>query len=215
MADALRAYFPFADYYSHRECDVTSPWAVHRAFSRTNPELVIHCAALTSHNAGPADYANHNIQGTANVVASARSVGARVVYLSTDYLMARREDAAVKPVNPYAASKYSGELVAAGLPDHLVVRGSWYSRLELSHAAVDAFTTKLPVARAAFFVAVLATSDRTGTVNIGGRRRSIYDIALEFNERVVPVPRAAIRCGYEYPADTSLCTDKLNQWKIA
>lgn len=214
LASALKAYFPLADYLGRAECDVTNAQSVKQSFAACKPELVIHCAALTSHNAEPFAYAVNNIQGTLNVVGNARRSGARVVYLSTDYLMAPREDAPVKPVNPYAASKYAGELVAGGLPNHLVIRGSWYSRLELSHAATDAFTTKLPVERAAFFVATLATSSHTGTVNIAGRRRSLYDIALEFNERVIPVSRRQIHCGYELPADTSLDTTKLKQWAL-
>lgn len=214
LAQALRSYFPYASYLGRAECDVANAQAVKQAFSAHNPELVVHCAALTSHNAEPFAYAVNNIQGTLNVVGNARRSGARVVYLSTDYLMAPREDAPVKPVNPYAASKYAGELVTGGLPNHLVIRGSWYSRLALSHAATDAFTTKLPVERAAYFVAALATSHHTGTVNIAGPRRTVYDIALEFNERVVPVQRSQIRCGYAIPADTSLDTTKLKEWNV-
>jgi dTDP-4-dehydrorhamnose reductase len=212
LASALKAYFPLADYYGRQTCDVARPEQVRMAFQNTKPELVIHCAAQTSHNAEPFSYAVTNVQGTVNVVAAAKKLGSRVVYLSTDYLGARRELDPVHPVNGYAGSKYAGEMVVSAISDGLTIRGSWYSRLELSHAATDAFTTKLPVERAAYYVATLAVSSHTGVVNIAGPRRSIYEIALEFNERVIPVSRSQIHCGYEYPADTSLNTERLTRW---
>jgi dTDP-4-dehydrorhamnose reductase len=125
------------------------------------------------------------------------------------------EDDAVLPVNTYAASKYAGECVVRTLGNALVVRGSWYSRLDLSHAATDAFTSKLNVDRAAYWVATLAVSVHTGVVNIAGPRRTIYSIAIEFNERVTPVSRTAIHCGYTIPADCSLSTERLAQWQGA
>jgi dTDP-4-dehydrorhamnose reductase len=215
LASALKAYFPLADYYGRQTCDVTRPEQVRMAFQNTKPELVIHCAAQTSHNAEPFSYVQANIQGTVNVAAQAKKIGARVIFPSTDYLGAHREGDAVSPVNAYAASKYAGECVVRTLGNALVVRGSWYSRLELSHAATDAYSTKLPVDRAAYYVAILATSNHTGTVNIAGPRRSVFEIALTFNERVIPVSRSQIHCGYEYPADTSLSTEKLTRWLAA
>ena len=215
LAQALKAYFPYADYCGRETCDVSNAGHVRNAFNQLKPELVIHCAAQTSHNADPFSYVATNIQGTANVVAQAKRVGARLCYLSTDYLHASRESDPVQPVNHYAASKYAGECAAISWANTLVIRGSWYSRLDLSHAATDAYTSKLPVDKAAYYVAVLATSGKTGVVNIGGQRRTIYSIALEFNEKVIPVSRSQIHCGYPIPEDCSLDTTKLNRWLAA
>jgi hypothetical protein len=77
LASALKAYFPLADYYGRQTCDVTRPEQVRMAFQNTKPELVIHCAAQTSHNAEPFSYVQANIQGTANVAAQAKKTGAR------------------------------------------------------------------------------------------------------------------------------------------
>jgi dTDP-4-dehydrorhamnose reductase len=215
LATALRPYFPYADYCGRETCDVSNAGSVRHAFQQLQPELVIHCAAETRHNAEPMSYVVANIQGTCNVVVQAKKVGARVVFPSTDYLGAATENDPVKPVNSYAASKYAGEAAVSTANNWLVVRGSWYSRLDLSHAATDAYTTKLPVDKAAYYVAILATSGLTGVINIAGPRRTIYDIALEFNERVIPVSRHQIRLPYELPADTSLDTTRLAQWLAA
>ena len=209
LATALRPYFPLGTFFDREECDVTNPGDVRRAFNDVKPELVIHCAAQTAHNAEPMAYVMANIVGTVHVAIAARKLGSRLVYPSTDYLGAAREGDAVRPVNDYAASKYAGELVVGSTTPGLVVRGSWYSCPTYSHAATDAYCTRLPVDKAAYFVAALAVSSATGVCNIGGQRRSVYEIALEFNPRVVPVSRHQIQCGYTIPADCSLDTTRL------
>ena len=82
LAQALRAYFPFATYASRTDCDVTHSGAVKAAFAEANPQLVIHCAALTRHDAEPTAYVPTNVQGTANVMLQAKRCGARLVYAS-------------------------------------------------------------------------------------------------------------------------------------
>ena len=209
LAEALKPYFPLGTFLGRGECDVTNANQVRAAFNEVKPELVIHCAAVTAHNAEPFAYVMGNVLGTINVVASAKKTGARIVYPSTDYLCARVESDPVRPVNPYAASKYCGELIVGSATPGLVVRGSWYSRPTYAYAATDAYCTRLPVDKAAYYVAALAVSSATGVCNIGGQRRSIYEIALEFNPRVAPVSRHQIQCGYEIPADCSLDTARL------
>lgn len=211
LAQALRPYFPLGTFLGRQECDVTNAGQVRAAFNEVRPELVIHCAAQTTHNAEPMAYVMANVVGTINVVAAARKLGSRVVYPSTDYLGAPRESDAVRPVNRYAASKYAGELIVGSAVTGLVVRGSWYSHPTYSHAATDAFCTRLPVDKAAYFVATLAVSSATGVCNIGGARRTLFEIALEFNPRVVPVSRHQIQCGYTIPEDSSLDTSRLQR----
>lgn len=215
MATALRPYFGLASYFGRSELDVTNSGQVRMRFHEVQPELIIHCAAVTAHDAEPMAYVMGNVLGTIQVVAQARKCGARLVYLSTDYLGARQECDPVAPVNLYAASKYGGEIACRAHPGTLVIRGSWYSGAYYDYAATDAFTSRLPVDKAAYFVACLATSDHTGVVNIGGQRRSHFEVALELNEQVIPCSRHDLDVGYAIPADCSLDTAKLTKWMAA
>lgn len=212
LAHALRPYFPLADYHGRETCDVSNSGEVRNVFQDVRPELVIHCAAVTAHNAEPMAYVMGNVLGSIHVVAAARKHAARFIYLSTNHLGARCETDGVTPASPYAASKYAGELVARSLPTCLAIRGSWYSRLNYTHAATDAFSSAIPVDRAAYYVATLATSHFTGVVNIGGARRSIYEMALQFNENVTPISRRQLQLPYDLPEDCSLDTSKLQRW---
>lgn len=88
------------------------------------PDLIVHCAAITAFDAAPEAYARVNVAGTANVVAFAQKVGARLLHVSTAYVCGTR-DGRVREgevgdafVNGYEASKAAAEALvrAAALP---------------------------------------------------------------------------------------------------
>lgn len=212
MGTALRAYFPHADYLSRASCDVANAASVKAWFSQHTYDTIIHAGAATHHATDPAQLTQVNVVGTANVAHWARKQGARFVYLSSDYVVGdhglAREDAPLNPVGHYAWSKLGGECVARSLPNHAVIRGSWYETLLLTRASTDGFTSKLPVAKAASMVATVSASTFTGTIHIGGMRRSLYEItSTEFNPKCAPILRKDVTgVSYPIPADTSLDT---------
>lgn len=215
LATALRAHFPEASYRSREVCDVTNRIGLNAVFQEAKPQLVIHCGAITGHNVTPMAYMEANIVGTANIVRQCARWNARLIYPSTDYLGAKQEDDPVKPVNDYAASKLGGELCVRMLPNSLIVRGSWYDELHYDFAATDAYTSKVHVSDAAAWIAKLALSQVTGIINIGGPRRSIWQIANRHDALVVPILRGELGLDYELPADASLDTSRFQALGLA
>ena len=216
LAACLKAYFPFAEYPGKRALDVSDPLACERYFSHRSVDLVIHTAAEIAYDAPLDAYWRHNVAGTVNIARVAASHGARLVYLSTDYVYPGttghyREDGPVQPIGSYAQSKYAGECAALMYPDTLAIRTSFYSRLEWSCAALDAYTSRMPILDAAAYVAALSTSTVTGIVNVGGPRRSLYEIvSSEFRPRTEPVSRRHMSLPYTLPEDVSLDCSKLH-----
>lgn len=176
--------------------------------------LILHLAAETQHNASSESYLKDNIIGTANIALCALKQGARLVYLSTDYAYpgdrgGYKESDPIRPIGFYAGSKVAGELATQMVPDHLIIRGSFYSSLAFPVGAVDAYTSRIPLARAAPQVAALATSQTTGIINIGGTRRSLFEIISgEFRPNVRPVSRTELNTPYPFPHDVSLDTSR-------
>lgn len=216
MGTALRPYFPHATFASHRDLDVADAASVRRFFAGRTFDLVIHAGAVTSNRAEGGAYCQTNIVGTAAVLQQARKQGARFVFLSSDYVYAdtghpHPETDPLLPVNTYAWSKLGGECVAQTYEQSLIVRGSWYSGMLLTAASVDGFTGKQPVDRAAAQVAALSTSTVTGVVNVGGPRRSLYEIAVLENPKCRPITRAEAQLPYPIPRDSSLSCDRLHQ----
>lgn len=216
LARALTSYFPQADAPTREFLDVADAGSCKRWFSDRTYDLIIHTAAKTNHDASPAAYNAVNVLGTANITHWARKQGARLVYTSTDYVYPadvpgpHREDAPLRPVNHYALSKLGGEVAVQSHANHLIVRGSWYGPMFHPSATTDCFTSKVPVERAADWIATLSTSTVTGIVNIGGRRRSLYEIMVcEWNASCQPTSRSQVSLPYSLPADCSLDTTKM------
>ena len=117
------------------ECDMLDPASLQAAFAAFRPEAVIHCAAMTKVDdcETKRDLAYRlNETGSANVAAACREARARLIAISTDYVVAGDgEDAYAEtdlpaPRTVYGASKYAGErAVFAALPEAVVLRIAW------------------------------------------------------------------------------------------
>lgn len=118
---------------SHADLDITDLPKVESAVSATKPQVIIHAAAWTAVDACEADpqkAMSVNRDGTRNIVNAARSVGARVIYISTDYVFDGTkstpyiESDLPNPQSVYGASKFAGEQLL-DLNQDAVVRISW------------------------------------------------------------------------------------------
>lgn len=118
-------------------CDVTDKKGVEAAFSSERPDLVIHAAAFTRvddcESEEPQAFAV-NDRGTRNVAEAASSSGARLIYVSTDYVFSGQkrapytEEDAPEPINTYGNSKLAGErAVREEMPADrwVIVRTAW------------------------------------------------------------------------------------------
>ena len=116
----------------HAGLDVTDRDAVLQAVTGTGPDVVVHAAAWTDVDGCQRDPDRAwevNALGTRHVAEGARLAGARVCYLSTDYVFPGDTDRpytewdATGPRSVYGRSKLGGEQELA--PGDTVVRTSW------------------------------------------------------------------------------------------
>ncbi len=224
LACALRDLRPRWTYLAHTECDVRSAGAVHRTLHALRPDVVLHTAALTDHqHPNAADVIETNIEGTRLVALAARQLDITMVYTSSHYVYpgvrgGYTEFDATQPIGAYAWSKLVGEQWVETLlrPSEraLIVRGSWYTReTRLDRwakrgALTDAWCSREPVEDAARKIVALTEAGVRGTVNIGGARRTFFEILLD--EGYIgfrPVRRADFGdLPYAFPADVSVST---------
>ena len=116
----------------HDQVEVTSPGSVTAVLEEVRPDVVVNTAAFhrvdeCEHEPGRAF--DVNTLGALHVARACRAVGARCVYVSTDYVFdggkpePYTEEDAPDPINVYGTSKLAGEhLVRQTCPDSLVVR---------------------------------------------------------------------------------------------
>ena len=120
------------------QLDITDKDAVARTIEEIKPDAIIHCAAWTNVD-GAEDPANQekvhtiNALGTQYIAEAARSVDAKMLYLSTDYVFDGQgerpweaDDKCYAPLNVYGQSKLDGELAVANtLEKFFIVRIAW------------------------------------------------------------------------------------------
>jgi len=119
------------------EADITEAEAFLTAMKGLSepPEVIVNCAAFTAVDLAETEREaamRINGEGAGNVARTARKVGARVVYLSTDYIFDGkkktpwREDDPPDPINWYGRTKLEGEKQTRdACPDALIVRIQW------------------------------------------------------------------------------------------
>lgn len=120
------------------QLDITDAEAVAKVIDEVHPDAVIHCAAWTAVDlAEDEDKVDKvraiNAGGTANIAAACKKIGAKMIYISTDYVFDgegtepwQPDCKEYKPLNVYGQTKLEGELAVAGqLKKYFIVRIAW------------------------------------------------------------------------------------------
>ena len=118
--------------------DITDSTMVSSIISKEKPDTIIHCAAWTAVDAAEdadktAIVRAVNVTGTQNIATAARTIDAKMVYISTDYVFNGKgtepwkpDDKNYAPLNVYGQSKLDGELaVSCTLEKFFIVRTAW------------------------------------------------------------------------------------------
>ena len=118
-----------------QDFDLTDGQAVKDYVQSYRPNAIVHCAAYTNVDKAesqPEICASVNGMGTVNIVRAALSVGAKVVFISTDYVFPGTGDQpwqindAYGPRNVYGMSKVQGEdAVRSLMTRYFILRTSW------------------------------------------------------------------------------------------
>ena len=117
------------------ELDITDAAAVEDAIAELGPDAVVNCAAWTDVDGAEAnERAAMRVNDTAAALVSAAAAaqGAKVLYVSSDYVFDGEKGSAYvesdmpAAISAYGRSKQAGETsVAIANPRHFIVRSSW------------------------------------------------------------------------------------------
>lgn len=118
--------------------DITDEKAVHQVLQKEKPTVIIHCAAWTAVDLAEEEQNKKtvyavNVTGTENLAKEAAALGARFVYISTDYVFNGEGTTPWKPdcteyapLNYYGQTKWQGEqIVKQYLSSYFIVRIAW------------------------------------------------------------------------------------------
>lgn len=122
--------------YDSSELDITNKEMVNQILEKDQPDVVLHCAAYTAvdkaEDEGKEKNWAVNVEGTRNVAAACKQLGAKFVFISTDYVFdgtyigEYSEKAKTNPKNEYGKAKLAGEQVIEELlEEYYIIRTSW------------------------------------------------------------------------------------------
>lgn len=176
-----RTDFDITDYDAAKEC-----------IASYHPDAVIHCSAYTAVDQAEDEQSlcrNVNAHGTEHIARICHDIGAKMVYISTDYVfpgtgtMEYETTDNTEPLNFYGLTKWEGEeAVRTWLQHYFIVRISWVfgmhgnnfvktmrrlgqDRKELSVVA-DQFGSPTYTADAAVFLCDLVMTDQFGVYQV-------------------------------------------------
>lgn len=115
--------------------DIADGKQVRSLFQAVHPQVVIHCAAYTNVDGAETDSDTAfrvNVIGARNIAVGCLETGARMTYISTDYVFdgagtdQYREFDPVHPQTVYGRTKWQGEeIVRQILGRHYIIRTAW------------------------------------------------------------------------------------------
>ncbi len=128
------SYIDFGIKLDHRNLDITDFKETIGVISKYSPKFIVHLAAETDVERCERDpqhaYIVNSI-GTYNVAMAAKTVGAKMIYISTSAVFdgakgPYNENDERNPQSYYAKSKFLGELIVQGiLNDYIIGRACW------------------------------------------------------------------------------------------
>jgi dTDP-4-dehydrorhamnose reductase len=124
-----------AEGLTRQELDITQPDSIKAAILRSNPTIIINCAAYTAVDKAESEpelaFAV-NQEGPAHLAKVCSDHDIALIHISTDYVYdgtknsAYLESDSVAPINVYGKSKAAGESkIVIGLKKHIIIRTSW------------------------------------------------------------------------------------------
>jgi dTDP-4-dehydrorhamnose reductase len=118
-----------------RDVDILDPRALSAFSEGRKIEWIVNCAAYTAVEKAEEEAefcARLNAEGPENMAVTARSMGAKLLHVSTDYVFDGSgsrpylEEDPVAPIGVYGRTKAEGEArVRAVCPEHVIVRTAW------------------------------------------------------------------------------------------
>ncbi|GGE56105.1 NAD(P)-dependent oxidoreductase [Pullulanibacillus camelliae] len=122
--------------FSKEELDITDAKAVLNKIQELKPDWILHCAAYTDVEAAEDEGKSLNWlinrDGSKYISQAAASIGAKLIYISTDYVFdgkkggPYKEEDQTHPLNQYGAAKLAGEeAIHKHLPGAHIIRTSW------------------------------------------------------------------------------------------
>lgn len=220
LGSEFKKILPDLIYPSESEFNITDFNQMDKYIGLNDCDILVHAAAYTSPpriDKNPVKALEINIEGTANVVKLCMKHNIKMIYISTDYVFGGekgnyKENDPVHPVNKYAWSKLGGECAVKMYDNSLIIRTTFGPNVfPYEKAFIDQWTSRESVSTITQMIAKLIDTDITGTIHVGGNRKTVFEFAKKLNPSKDIKELSRDEVNFKVPADTSLDCTQFNK----
>jgi dTDP-4-dehydrorhamnose reductase len=211
MLTTYKEHPPTTENYKSYYLDIINERDVTVLIKKLNPNYIIHTAALTDVDHCERDKRlawNINVEGTKHIAEASKETGAKLIYISTDYVFdgekgMYKENDPTNPIDYYGKTKLQGEKVVNGLRDYIIVRPSvLYGADNLAE-----------------LILTLIEKEECGIFHLSGSERiSRFDFALKIakifdlnTDLIKPIASDQLNWIAKRPMDSSLDVTKISK----
>ena len=200
-------------YYNKKKLNILNYNQLIKILKNKKIKIFIHIAALSRPMEIHEKHVNlsieTNIIGTANVVRACKKLNIKLIYFSTNYVYPckkgnYKETDALLPFNNYGWSKLGGECAVQMLKNSLILRLSITDYPFAYKKAIKNSYSSL-IYNKDFAKVFGKLMNKSGIINVGGKRQSIYNFAKKNNPKIKSI---MIKKKNNFPNDSSLNIDK-------
>ena len=175
-----------------KELDILNYKKITSYLGKKKPNILIHMAGLSRpmsvHDKDIKKSIDLNIIGTANITKACEKKNIKLIYFSTHYVYSGikgnyKETDPILPVNNYAWSKLGGEASVHLYKNSLILRLCMTEKPFIHKKAFTNVKTNFMFHEDVIPI-VFKLMDRKGIINIGGKKQSIYNFAIQNNGKV-------------------------------
>tara|TARA_Y100000590_G_scaffold342492_1_gene391082 strand:+ start:442 stop:1158 length:717 start_codon:yes stop_codon:yes gene_type:complete len=205
-------------YPSKKALDITKTNSIHKFLKKIKPKAVLHLAGLSRpmsmHEKNISHSINLNIIGTANLVAVCSKLNIKIIYFSTSYVYPGdkgnyKESDPLLPWNNYAWSKLGGECSVQMYKNSLVLRICMTEK-PFIHKKAFANVKLNFIFHEDIVKILLKLLNKKGIINVGGKTRTIYNFAKQYNTKVRKI-LVTKNSRFNFPLNPSMNLSKLKK----
>jgi dTDP-4-dehydrorhamnose reductase len=183
-----KLFFP-----DRKNLDITNFKKIQNYLSNIKPDILIHLAGLSRpmdiHEKDIKKSIDLNIIGTANITKACEERNIKLIYFSTNYVYPGKkgnykEGDNLLPVNNYAWSKLGGEASVQLYKNSLILRVCMTEKPFIHNVAFSNVITSFMYHEDVVKI-LFKLINKTGIINIGGPKMSVYNFAKKENKKVI------------------------------
>ena len=209
-----KLFFP-----NKKELNIINFKSIKKYLFKTKPDILIHLAGLSRpmaiHDKDIKKSIDLNIIGTANITKACEERNIKLIYFSTNYVYPGKkgnykENDNLLPVNNYAWSKLGGEASVQLYKNSLILRVCMTEKPFIHNVAFSNVITSFMYHEDVVKI-LFKLINKTGIINIGGPKMSVYNFAKKENKNVIK-KRLLKNNKIGMPINSSININKVNKF---